>query len=371
MKVVCDRAAVLDALGMASSVVAGRSPSRILQCVKLVAESDTLTVLATDSEIAVRIGVPQVDVQEAGEGLVPADKLVQIVRASEDATLTLTIQKQTLHIKGADSHFKVLGFDPREFPPIKPFPEGEVDCEINAAQLRRLITRTLFATAVENSRYAINGVLLERAGRKLRLVATDGRRLAMARGECDKAADNDMRCIIPTKALNILVKLIDDPDATVRVSTDANQVRFKVGDGDDAAVLTSNLVEGAFPPFEDVIPKDHDKRVTFDASELTSAVRRAALLTNEESKGVRLSFGDHKLVLSSRAPEMGEAEIEVDMPEYQGEPIEIGFNPSFIIDALKVIDGGQVIIELKAPSKPGVFRAGNDFTYVVMPVSLA
>ena len=157
----------------------------------------------------------------------------------------------------------------------------------------------------------------------------------------------------------------------MKVSVDSHQVRFLVGDAEDAAMLTSNLVEGSFPPFEDVIPKDQDKRVTIDAGELTSAVRRAALLTNQESKGVRLSFGDHRLVLSSRAPEMGEAEIQVDMPEYQGEPIEIGFNPSFIVDALKVIDGGPVMIELKAPNKPGVLKVGQDFTYVVMPVSLA
>ncbi|MCA9286523.1 MAG: DNA polymerase III subunit beta [Phycisphaerales bacterium] len=371
MKVVCDRAAVLDALGMASSVVSGRTPSPILHCVKLVASDGRLSIAATDSEIAVRIGVAQVDVQDDGDALVPADKLVQIVRASEDATLTLHAQKQALHIKGADSHFKVLGFDPKEYPPIKDFPESKADCIVNAAQFRRLVTRSLFATAVENSRYAINGVLFERSGRKLRLVATDGRRLAVARGECDSAADGDTRCIIPTKALNILNRLIDDPDASVKVSVDSHQVRFLIGDADDAAMLTSNLVEGSFPPFEDVIPKDQDKRVTIDASELTSAVRRAALLTNQESKGVRLAFGDHRLVLSSRAPEMGEAEIQVEMPEYQGEPIEIGFNPSFIVDALKVIDGGPVMIELKAPNKPGVLKVGQDFTYVVMPVSLA
>ena len=164
MKVVCDRAAVLDALGMASSVVTGRTPSPILHCVKLVADGGRLSIAATDSEIAVRIGVAQVDVQDDGEALVPADKLVQIVRASEDATLTLHAQKQALHIKGADSHFKVLGFDPKEYPPIKDFPEGKADCVVNAAQFRRLVTRTLFATAVENSRYAINGVLFERSG---------------------------------------------------------------------------------------------------------------------------------------------------------------------------------------------------------------
>ena len=110
---------------------------------------------------------------------------------------------------------------------------------------------------------------------------------------------------------------------------------FSIGEGSDAAVLSTNLVEGAFPPFEDVIPKDQDKKVTFDASELASAIRQAALLTNEESKGVRMSFKDKMLTLTSRAPEMGEAEIHMDLDKYDGDPLEIGFNPGFIVDALK------------------------------------
>jgi DNA polymerase-3 subunit beta len=157
---------------------------------------------------------------------------------------------------------------------------------------------------------------------------------------------------------------------TIRIAIEENQILIGVGDGPDAAVLSSKLVEGAFPPFEDVIPKDQDKKVTFDATALSSAVRRAALLTNEESKGVRLKFADDKLTLSSRAPEMGEAEVELDVENYQGDPLEIGFNPSFITDALSVVDDNEVIIELKAPNKPGVLRTGNDFTYVLMPVNL-
>jgi DNA polymerase-3 subunit beta len=129
-------------------------------------------------------------------------------------------------------------------------------------------------------------------------------------------------------------------------------------------------VEGAFPPFEDVVPKEQDKKVSFDATILISAIRRAALLTNEESKGVRLSFADDKLTLTSRAPEMGEATVEVKLDDYQGDPLEIGFNPNFITDALNVVDGGTVVIELKSPTKPGVLKTGPDFTYVIMPVNL-
>ena len=369
MKVICDRAALVEAVNLVASVAVGRTPTPVLQCVKLTASDGRLTLAATDLEVGLRLSVDQVDVQKAGEALIPADKLTQIVRACDDPTLTLDTKEHTLHIRGQGSHFTVFGFDPKEAPAVREFEDAKVDCEIDAGMLKTLISRTLFAAAAEHSRYAINGVLIERDGKKLRLVATDGRRLAVARGD-SRGGEGKTSCIVPTKALNLINKLIVDPESTVKLAIEENQALFLVGDSGDGAVLSTNLVEGAFPPFEDVIPKDQDKKVTFDATTLSSAIRRAALLTNEESKGVRMSFADNKLTLTSRAPEMGEAEIEVDLDKYDGDPLEIGFNPGFIIDALKVVDGQQVIVELKAPNKPGVLRTGNEFTYVIMPVNL-
>jgi len=369
MKVICDRAALADAVNVVGSVVAARSPSPVLLCVKLKAAGGQLMLSATDLEVAMRLGVDQVDVQAEGEALLPADKLAQIVRASDDPTLTLETDDHAVHIRGADSHFKVFGYDPSEAPAIREFEGMKVSAEIDGGILQTLIARTLFAAAAEHSRYAINGVLFDRDGRKLQLVATDGRRLAVAKGTCH-TGDGKSRTIVPVKALSLLGKLINDPETPVRIALDESQILFQVGQGPDSALLTSNLVEGAFPPFEDVIPKDQDKRVTFEAGALSSAIRRAALLTNEESKGVRLSFHEDKLTLTSRAPEMGEAEIQLDLRDYSGEPVDIGFNPGFITDALKVVGTADVIIELKAPNKPGVIKTGQDFTYVIMPVNL-
>lgn len=369
MKVICDRSALSDAVNIVGSVVAARSPSPVLLCVKLTASNGMLTLAATDLEVGLRLGVDQVDVQEEGETLIPVDKLSQIVRASDDSTLTLESKDHAIEIRSSDAHFKVFGFDPAEAPSIRDFEGTTVDCEIEGGILKTLITRTIFAAAAEHSRYAINGVLFDREGRKLRLVATDGRRLAVARGTCHTGEGN-CKTIIPAKALMLLSKLIDDPSTPVKIALDENQVLFNVGEGPDSAVLTSNLVEGAFPPFEDVIPKDQDKKVTFDPGALASAIRRAALLTNEESKGVRLNFHDNMLTLTSRAPEMGEAEVQLELKNYSGDPVEIGFNPSYITDALKVVGTSEVIIELKAPNKPGVLKIGNEFTYVIMPVNL-
>lgn len=372
MKVICDRAALAEAVNLVGAVVVSRTPSPVLQCVKITASEGRVTLAATDLEVGLRLNVDQVEVQKAGELLVPADKLAQIVRASEDPTLTIESKDHTALIKTRDSRFTIFGFDPKEAPAVREFDETQADFEIDAGQLRTLIGRTLFAAAAEHSRYAINGVLIERDGKKLRLVATDGRRLAIARGECRPVSGRPAKTssIVPTKALNLAAKLIGDPDHPVRMVIEENQAVLGVGEAADTAVLSTNLVEGAFPPFEDVIPKDQDKKVVFDTGVLSSAIRRAALLTNEESKGVRMSFADKKLTLTSRAPEVGDAEIQLDLDKYDGDPLEIGFNPGFITDALKVIDGGEVIVELKAPNKPGVLRTGSDFTYVLMPVNL-
>lgn len=386
MKVVCDRAALLDAVNLVSGVVPTRSPRPQLTCVKFSAGKDKatggvglVTLAATDAEVSVRLSTAQVDVQEEGEVLIPADKLRQIVSAEDgEATLAINAKDDTCEIKSSHSKFKVFGFDVADYPPIPDFPKPDSGADIfavNGETLERLISRTLFSTARENSRYAINGVLLKRHGKKLEMVATDGRRLALARGTSETPASGDgSSCIIPTKALAMVLKLIDDVNRNVRIAILSNQIVFAFDDDDKGGgtVLASNLVEGTFPPYEDVIPKDQDKKATFEVGTLGSGVRRAALLTNEESRGVRMAFGGKSkgLRLSSRAPEMGEAEVDVDMVAYEGDEIEIGFNPAFIIDALKVVPEEQIIIEMKAPNKPGVIRSGSDFVYVVMPVNL-
>lgn len=378
MKVICDRSALLDAVNVVSGVVATRSPRPQLTCVKLSAEKSgqagMLTLAATDAEISITLRIAQVDVSEPGDVLIPADKLRQIVSAEDTApTLTLESDGDACHIKGQDAHFKILGYPPSDFPAVPGFetvPGTKAAFQQDAATLDSLIARTVFATARENTRYAINGVLLKRDGRRLEMVATDGRRLALTRTQlpADKEAQ-PLTCIVPTKALTMLQRLLRNPEETVRVALTDNRIVFTLG---ETAVLASNLVEGTFPPYEDVIPKDHDKKITFDRDVLSSAVRRAALLTNEESRGVRMAFrkADRQVELSSRAPEMGEAEIRVDLAGFEGEDIEIGFNPVFITDALKVISENQVIMELKSPNKPGLIKSGSDFVYVVMPVAL-
>ena len=365
MKVICDRSALVESLNLVGGVIISRTPKPVLTCVKVTADSESLTLAGTDMEVAIRLTTPRVEVTESGEMLVPSDKLQQIVRESVDPTLTISADGEAAHITGQDSKFKIYAYSSDDFPPIPEF-DGNADFEISAEELHRLIAMTIFATARENSRYAINGVLMERDKNKLSVVATDGHRLALAKGMCQSHNDTPQSAIVPTKALNLLLRLFDDAEQTVSVKIQDGQILFAT----EQAVLSSNLVEGNFPPYADVIPKDGDKKATISTDVLVSAVRRAALLTNEESKGVRLAFDDGGLVLSSRAPEMGEAEIKVEIDEYVGDPIEIGFNPAYVLDALKVADESQVHLDMKAGNKPGVMRTGPQFLYVIMPVNL-
>jgi DNA polymerase-3 subunit beta len=404
MKVICDRGALMDAVNLVAAVVPSRTPTPALSCVKLVARkigaSGELTLAGTDAETSLHITLTQVDVKDPGEVAIPADKLRAIVGAEDnEPTLTLETEGEQCHIKGTNAHFKVFAYPAKDFPPMPDFaqaingsgPDPAKSVFAHTADgIMQLVSRTVFATARETSRYAINGVLLRRDGKKLEMVATDGRRLALSRSQLSGtgkgSAGENVTCIVPTKALNILGKLSRDPEETVRIAIGESRAFFAFelpgtpGGGKDPdkmpaprAILSTTLVEGTFPPYEDVIPKDQDKKVTAGRDELGAAVRKASVLTNEESRGVRMNFSgkNKRLTLSSRAPEMGESEIGVDLSNYEGEDIEISFNPSFITDVLKVVPQDQVIVELKAPNKPGLIRSEtNDFLYVVMPVNL-
>lgn len=367
MKLICNRGALLEALNVTGNVVNPRSPKEVLKCVKVTAAEDRLTLAATDLEVAIRYTDAQIQVEKPGETLLPADKFRDIVRESIDDTLSLELVGEQAHIKGNDSHFKIYTQSAGEFPPVPDF-QGEPDVEINGGQFKQLIGQTLFAAARESTRYAFNGVLMVIKQKKMNLVATDGRRLALARGEPSKIAKSEkelIQPIIPTKALNLVEKLVSDPAESVGIQLRANQIFFSTAN----ATLTSNLVEGQFPPYEDVLPKESDKKMTAGTADFLSAIKRAALLTTEDSKGVRMTFNKKGLVLSSRSPESGEATVNFPC-KYEGGDVEIGFNPTFLTDALRVVDTDEIALELTAANRPGLLKGGPNFSYVIMPVNL-
>lgn len=364
MKVTCDRVALQEGLSAVSGVTLVRTPKPVLQCVRLTAEAEGLTLTAYDQEVGLRYRVREVEVASPGETLVPCDKLVAIIRESSDETMALETEEEALHIRGTDSHFQVVGQDVREFPPV-PDMEGEPNLVVKLGVLRGAVEQTLFAAARESTRYAINGVLWQKQNKQLRLIATDGRRLAMSSASLEKSVGEDLQAIIPSKTLGLLSKFHADADELMEVAIGPNQVVMR----SERVTISSVLVEGNFPKWEDVVPRDNDKELTIDTAVLLSAVRRAALLANVESKGISLDLKGGLLELASRSAEQGEAQIRLEVA-YQGGNLRIGFNPEFLTDALKVCEE-QTTLALKDPAKPGLLRSGKAFQYVVMPVNLS
>jgi len=365
MKFQCNREEMANALSAVNAVTAARTPKPILQCVRIEAQPDVVLLTATDLEIGLRHATSQVEVGKTGEAVVRADLLAQIVRECPDETLALDVSKSQLHIRGAGSHFQIATHAVEDFPPVAGF-EGEADFTAPQGELRRMIEWTVFASARESSRYAINGVLWEQSNDRLSVVATDGRRLSMARGTVKPTkADGTSSSILAPKVLNLFTRLATDPDGQVHVKLTHNQVILNLG----RAVLSSALVEGHFPNYRDVIPTDLTKTAELDTAEFQGALKRAALLTSEESRAVRLSLSSDTLVLSSRAPEQGEASITMSI-RYRGEPLDIGFNPVFLIDALRVTPTEKITMLFREANRPGIMKLDDNFLYVVMPVSL-
>jgi DNA polymerase-3 subunit beta len=369
MKVSFNRSAVAEALGLVTSVVPTRTPKPILKCVRIAATDKEMRVSATNLEMGIDYLVSEVDVQEAGEAVIEAERLAAIVRESVEDVLVLEAADTTCEIRGADSHFKIYGQDPKQYPKVATFGEGAADVTIGLEQLQLGIEQCLFATAKESSRYAINGVLWEAKGRKLVFVATDGRRLARCRVELPQAATGAMaeqKVIVPARTMALLQKLISHDKETVAVKLLDNQILLSCTN----VAISSNLVEGNFPKYEDIIPSDYDKKLTLSTEGALSAVRRAALLTSEESKGIKLALRTDGLVFSGSSPEAGAAEVSMAV-DYSGAAIDIGFNPQFLIDVLRVIKTPDFQLELGQPDRPGLLKSGADFLYVLMPINLS
>ncbi len=365
MKVIAQTAALQEALALAGSIVATRTPKPVLQCVKLIAKDDVLTMLATDLEAGARYQIAAVQIEEEGEALIPADRLSGIVRESADEeSLTIETDKEAAVIRGAGSRFKVLGYDPGEYPAVAEFGD-KPDFQVPAPVLAEMIGKTLFATAKAHSHYAISGVLWEATGKKLQLVATDGHRLALAKGSLAKAAAKERTAIVPGKLMGLIQRVAGDGDEVLEVKIDETQILLRTS----RATLMSTLVQGNFPKYSDVIPKDCPSKATINTGQFEHRVRQAALLTNEESRGVRLAFEAKQITLTSRAPEAGEAEVACPI-KFDGSALEIAFNPSFLLEALRVVGTDEISLELSAGNKPAVLKAGSDFLYVLMPVDL-
>lgn len=371
MKAILPRQQFQEGLTAVATLTGGRTTKPIQACTKISAKGDSVSLSATDGEAALQLLVPALSISKAGEVVVPAERLLAIVREMTDVEIAIEADDRHCVIRGEGSEFRIFVMPTADFPPAPAF-EDAPDLVIDGRALRRMIHLTLYAAARETSRYAINGVQWEKSGKKLFLVATDGRRLARAGGALISAEGGDFDAIVPTKALAVLEKVFVPPaddEWHIEIKVLPNQFLIRSGD----RVLSTVLVEGQFPRYQDVIPRSNDKRAKMNREELSTAVRSAALLTTDDARAVRLSFEDRKLVITSQSAERGDARVQMPI-ELEGKPVEIGFNPAFLSDALsRMTEYPDVVLELQESFRPGILSGGDkeEFLYVVMPVSLS
>ena len=368
MKARCNREGLLSAFGMVSGVVPARSPKPILQNVKLVADLEEGPILmATDLEVGIRHRVLGVNVDEGGSVILPTVRFSSILRSSRDSELNVEVDGEQLLIKGMRAEFKLPSEDPSLYPEVPDFTAASYHV-VAAADLRKLIRRTNFATDVESTRYALGGVLVELTPETITMVGTDGRRLArmVAPAETENDAPNPPGSpVVPVKALKLIERNLDDADPPIHIAilgTSAVLVRT------DRAVIYSRLVEGRFPRYQDVFPANVDVKIKLNTGELRLAVEQASIVTSEESRGVDFSFGNGVLRLASQAADVGSSFVELPIP-YEGKPVEITFDPRYLTDALRTLDdASEITAELIDSKNAAVFKTDDGYTYVVMPL---
>ena len=368
MKFTCDREKLLHAFQMAAGVASSRSPKPILQNIKLELTEDTATLMATDLEVGIRIEVPGFAVEGAGSAVLPKDRFGRILRENSDEKLFVEGDGQGMTVRGEHSKFRLPVENPDEYPNVGAF-EAEYYFELPARFFRELIRRTVFATDVESSRYALGGVLLEFSGDRVHGVGTDSRRLARQEGPVTAVGtptDGETATIVPAAAMRLIERALADNDEEVQLAARDNDVLVK----SQRTTIHTRLVEGRFPDWRRVFPtRENAVRIELVVGPFYAAVRQAAILTSEDRRGVEFTFGEGNVVLSGRAAEIGESRIDLPIA-YDGTKIPITLDWRYLADFLNVLDPDQTFtLEIAGPESAAVCSTDDGYGYVVMPLT--
>lgn len=347
-------------------VVERRQTMPILSNLLIQTEQACIAITATDLELEVVTKVP-VTVTEPGATTVPARKLLDICRnLPPESDIRIELSQQRIRVASGRSRFSLATLPAEEFPSLGDIEIGH-SLTIAQSKLKQLFDRTCFAMAQHDVRYYLNGLLLVMQPQRLRAVATDGHRLALSDVELDLGGETPSQVIVPRKAITELLRVLESDDTPVTLALSDNHLQIHFGD----QRFTSKLVDGRFPDYERVIPDTGDKLAVGSRDLLRQALGRAAILSNEKFKGVRLSFSDNMLRVEAQNPEHEEAEEELAV-EYTDDPVDIGFNVNYLMDALSALDSEQFSLELTGPDSSGLIRPHGDPSsqYVVMPMRL-
>ena len=365
MKFSLSREALLKPLQLVIGVVERRQTLPILSNVLFSLSDKNLSITGTDLEVEI-VGLTAVSTsEEEGSVTISARKTLDICRSlPEGATLKFSSSEGKASIQSGKSKFMLSTLPASEFPTVD---EGEKSLEfsVSGKDLQKLIESTSFAMAQQDVRYYLNGMLWELTSGQIRTVATDGHRMALADGKCDLALEEPLKAIVPRKGVVELQRLLDDD--SVKIVIGANHIRVIGGDYQ----FTSKLVDGAYPDYDRVLPKGGDKVIQADRLELKGAFGRAAILSNEKYRGVRLSISEDSLKIVANNPEQEEAQEDMEV-NYKGEALEIGFNVSYLLDVFNTLEQRDIKMTLLNSNSSVLIESVSDESalYVVMPMRL-
>ncbi|MGI9373800.1 MAG: DNA polymerase III subunit beta [Hyphomicrobiales bacterium] len=366
MRVTIERAALLKALNHVQSVVERRNTIPILSNVLIKAEGDGVRLSATDLDIEV-VETSPAEVGQAGATTAPAHMLYDIVRKLPDGAQLEISQgpdENRISIFAGRSRFSLAALPPEDFPDLA---AGAMSHEFSLAaeELKALIDKTRFAISTEETRYYLNGIYLHAVDDMLRAVATDGHRLAQVQLPLPEGASGMPGAIVPRKTVLELAKLAEDSEGTVEIAMSEAKIRFSVG----PVVLTSKLIDGTFPDYERVIPKDNDKRLEVDTKLFAQAVDRVSTISSDKGRAVKLNLETDRIILTVNNPDSGSAEEEL-AATYASDPIEVGFNSRYLLDIASQFNGDSAHFELADAGSPTVVRDAGDETalFVLMPM---
>lgn len=376
MKVKVEKQDILKATQNIQNIVSVKGTLPILSNILIEAENNRIKLTATDLEIGMYCSVPA-EVYQSGALTVPARKFNEMIKELPDSALTIaTLKNNTMSINSEGVYFKLLGLPKEDFPKI-PHPQEENSIELEQESLKNMLGMTIFAASHDEVRYILNGALFSLKGDILRLVATDGRRLALVEKKITTNKDFAKEAIVPNKAVQELNRILGEEGA-VKITFGGNQLMFSLkrdpadAQGAPETVLVTRLIEGEFPNYEQVIPKEGQNKIKVNTQRFLEGAKRAALLTNQDSQSIRIDLLKDRMVVSKNTPELGEAKDQIDI-NYKGKEMSIGFNPHYLAEALKNISQDEIDIEIEAPDKAGVIRTHlpEKYVYLVLPMQLS
>ena len=364
MKISVTKEDLSTGLQTVQNVVGTRSTLPVLSNVLLLAGEKELELRATDLEVSIHATVPA-KVEREGVSTLPAKRIFGLVREIESNEIEIEINdKEIATVQAGAAKYKLHGIGADEFPPEATFKErGSI--KIGQAKLGEMIRKTAYAVSTDESRHTLNGINIVAEPERLTLVATDGRRLALVDEEIEHGTKAQF--IVPTKTVNELQRVLQS-EGEVEITLGETHAEFKVPQEKGGEVkIHSKLVEGNFPNFKQVIPSESKERITVVREELLHALRRADQITSDKANSVKMKFAENKLSITANTPEIGSGQESIAI-KYTGPEIEVAFNPVYLMDPLKILEGDEIFVELNDSLSPGVIKSNTPFLYVLMPM---